>query len=269
MHATSPTISQPRTGGLRSFGAGLLVSAAVIGAVIVAANVQPIAPSGTANRTDIHSPAWIQAHRAGETGAMTPAERSLLQQRRGETGALGAPGAAAAGQTPAESTLDYWRSYATLVPGVAPSTVLDAMRDQVPAPYVPNATSSVPDSMAYWHSVNLGAAGFVTAPAPYAPVNDPNAYWHSVNLGAAGFVTAPAPYAPVNDPMAYWHSVNLGAAGFVTAPVYSGKIVDPVSPSLPIPGTGSELSQIEADRTDGAGAAGSAGKKAARLISHR
>ena len=81
MHATSPTISQPRTGGIRSFGAGLLVSAAVIGGVIIAANVQPIAPSGTANRTDLQSPAWIQAHRAGETGAMTPAERSLLQQR--------------------------------------------------------------------------------------------------------------------------------------------------------------------------------------------
>ena len=259
MHATSPTISQPRTGGLRSFGAGLLVSAAVIGGIIVAANVQPIAPSGTANRTDIHSPAWIQAHRsAPAAGAVQIGE-----------------------QTQAERIRDLWKAYAErrrLESGNVPAGLSGGAKSSVPNTesyrnsVTPQSESlAVTDPMAYWNSLMLRRelAPTVDASAGYIPslvsgVVPPSVRGQLVGpkvggLGAPGAVkaleqtpaestldywrsyadqrTAPAPYIPelitgaaaapnVLDAMAYWHSVTFRTP-FTPATVYSGKTIDP------------------------------------------
>jgi hypothetical protein len=166
MHATtSPTLSQPRAGGVRFLGAALVIAAAVTAGALIAVNL-PAASTGTTagakTGADIHSAAWLRAHHRGAVVLQTPAESSLRELRRGEIGALGAPGAAAALQTPAQSTLDYWRAYAdqrVLAPKTGASFMGGVPGYVMSQSYLnsitPQSVPAVRDPMSYWNSITL------------------------------------------------------------------------------------------------------------------
>ena len=219
MHATqTPTLSQPRAGGARILGAALALAAAFTAGAVLAVNLPPLSigtSTGTTAGPGIHSVEWLRNHHRGASAAeVTAAQGSLTELRRGEIGALGAPGAVRAQQqTPAQSTLDYWRAYAdqrvvadpkagaSFMGGVPDYVLNESYKNSV----TPLGVPSVQDPMGYWNSITLRGGLLPTV---------------SDDGSTRSIVTGEAP-ASVLD------AIRGGAA----APAYPGKVVDPVSRS--------------------------------------
>jgi hypothetical protein len=114
MHATSPSISQPTVSGIKAFGAVIALAAAVTAGAVIAVNLAPTSASPAAGGAS--AAAALKLQRAGEIGALTPAQRGLLEQRAGEIGAGAASGAVLApivrlgGRDP----MAYWNNYSLL-----------------------------------------------------------------------------------------------------------------------------------------------------------
>jgi len=111
MSATTPSISQPTVSGVRAFGAVLALAAAVTAGAVIAVNLGPTTASPEAGGAAAASALKLQ--RIGEIGAMTPAQRGLLELRAGEI-ALGsakavtlAPIVRLGGRDP----MAYWNNY--------------------------------------------------------------------------------------------------------------------------------------------------------------
>jgi hypothetical protein len=86
MQATStPTLAHPKSGGFAALGGAAILAAAVGVGAILGVN---LATSGApaANLSDAAAYA-LGVQRSGEIGAMSPAQRGLLEQRQGEIGA--------------------------------------------------------------------------------------------------------------------------------------------------------------------------------------
>ena len=88
MQATStPALAQPKPNAFGAIlGAGILAVGITAGALI-GVNLPQAADAPTAK---VDPAAALRVQRNGETGALTPAQRSLIEQRRGETGAAAA-----------------------------------------------------------------------------------------------------------------------------------------------------------------------------------
>lgn len=87
MHATStPTLAQPKPSAFGAVAAAALAVGIAVGA-IAAVNLAPATGSATSGAAIGPTGAGLSLQRNGETGALTPAQRSLLDQRKGEIGA--------------------------------------------------------------------------------------------------------------------------------------------------------------------------------------
>ena len=235
MHATqTPTLSQPRAGGARILGAALALAAAFTAGAVLAVNLPPLSIGTTATTAGpgIHSVEWLRNHHRGASASeVTAAQRALTELRRGEIGALGAPGAVRAQQTPAQSTLDYWRAYAdqrivsdpkagaSFMGGVPGYVLNESYRNSV----TPLGVPSVQDPMGYWNSVTLrGGLLPTTSNDVYIPSivsgEAPASVLDAIRAGAVANGYIPSIVLPVErssepDSMSYWNSRGLSGQG--------------------------------------------------------
>lgn len=117
MHATStPTLAQPKPSAFGAIAAVALAVGIAAGA-IAAVNLAPTTGSATSGAAIGPTGAGLSLQRNGETGALTPAQRSLQEQRRGEIGAgaatITAPAITSLG---GRDPMAYWNAYSLVGP---------------------------------------------------------------------------------------------------------------------------------------------------------
>lgn len=146
MQATStPQLAQSKPNALGAFLAAVTLAVAIVAGVVISVSLAPasdVAPA-PAGATILPDNGALRITRAGEIGAATPAQRGLALQRRGEimtgAGSVGAVTPAGA-LTPAQRVLlehrragDPWFSElmtgAQTFPGVADNNMSDAALD--------------------------------------------------------------------------------------------------------------------------------------------
>jgi hypothetical protein len=157
MQATStPALAQPKPSAFGALtAAAILVVGIGAGALIgvnvgSTASVSPEAGNGAAYALGVQ--------RAGEIGALTPAQRSLLDQRRGETGAAAAAAADALTADDFLASVGFRREHSGIKPALTgPAMGNGAMIWLGTSPIAPVApvASVYGDQAAYWHSYGL------------------------------------------------------------------------------------------------------------------
>ena len=89
MQATStPTLAQPKSGAFAALGGAVILAAAVGAGAIIGVNLASSGAATAGNDANVAAYA-LGVQRNGEIGALTPAQRGLVLQRKGEI-ALGA-----------------------------------------------------------------------------------------------------------------------------------------------------------------------------------
>jgi hypothetical protein len=163
MQATStPQLAQSKPNALGAFLAAVALAVAIVAGVAISVSLAP-ATSVTSTQPGaaiLPDNGALRITRAGEIGAATAAERSLAEQRRGEimTGAQTLPSVTGA-LTPAQRTLlehrragDPWFSElmtgAQTFPGVADNNMSDAALDAL----APSHGSQFRGDRGYWRN---------------------------------------------------------------------------------------------------------------------
>jgi hypothetical protein len=165
MQATStPQLAQSKPNALGAFLAAVTLAVAIVAGVVISVNVAPAAVVTPAQPGAAILPdnGALRITRAGEIGAATAAERSLAEQRRGEimAGAGTVDAVTPAGAlTPAQRLLlqhrragDPWFSElmtgAQTFPGVADNNMSDAALDAL----APSHGSQFRGDRGYWRN---------------------------------------------------------------------------------------------------------------------
>jgi hypothetical protein len=140
MQATStPQLAQPKLNAFGAFLGAVTLAVGIVAGALIGVNLAPAVSVAPVAGGISPENAALQVQRNGETGAMTPAQRSLIEHRRGEI--ISGAGAVETGAlTPTQRSLlehrrpgDPWASElmtgAQTFPGVSDNNMSDAALD--------------------------------------------------------------------------------------------------------------------------------------------
>lgn len=165
MQATStPALAQPKPSAFGALTAAIVLAVGIGAGAVIGVNLAQSNAIAPAAGLDYGSHSYaLRVQRNGETGALTPAQRSLLDQRHGETGAAAAIAVDALTADDFFAAVGFRREHSGIkaAPVAGPVFANGAMVWLGTSPIAPVAPAKDADGdqMSYWNSVGLSQPG--------------------------------------------------------------------------------------------------------------